>query len=170
MRKILFLGAAILFFSGTFANTNFELPVLKADQLMIPIGKTGKKISYAELATISLADFQAMTGKKMNFIERLNFRMAQSKIRKSIAADGSIKNKRILKYFSKGRGGSGETGFHAGGFALGFFIGLIGIVIAYVIDDEYKRNRIKWAWIGWGICVVLYLALIVIFFSSGPYD
>jgi hypothetical protein len=170
MRKILFLAGAILLFGANFAATNVELAVLKADQLMIPIGKTGQKISYAQLATISMSDFQTLTGRKMSFIERMNFRMAQSKIRKSIAADGSIKNKRVLKFFSKSRGRSGEKGFHAGGFALGFFLGLIGVVIAYVIDDDYKRNRIKWAWIGWGIFVVLYLTLILVFLSSGPYD
>jgi hypothetical protein len=169
MKKILFLGTAILFFGAAFASTNVELPVLKADQLMIPVGKTGQKISYGQLATISMTDFQALSGRKMNFIERMNFRMAQSKIRKSIDADGSIKNKRLLKFFSKGKGGAGETGFHLGGFALGFFIGLIGVLIAYVINDDYKRNRVKWAWIGWGVFVVLYVALLVIILSSGTY-
>ena len=157
MRKILFLGTAFLVFSATFATTNAELPALKADQVFIPIGKTGQKISWAQLATISLADLQALTGKKMNFIQRMNFTIAQSKIRKSIAADGTIKNKNIQKMFA--RGGSGETGFHVGGFALGFLLGLIGVLIAYLIRDDYKRNRVKWSWIGWGVWVVLYLII-----------
>jgi len=169
MRKFLFLGTALLFFSATFATTNVELPVLKADQVFIPIGKTGQKISWAQLATISMTDLQALTGKKMNFIQRMNFRMAQSKIRKSIATDGTIKSKKILKMVSKAKGGSGETGFHLGGFALGFFLGIIGIVIAYVINDDYKRNRVKWAWIGWGKLVVLEVVLIILLINSGDF-
>ena len=58
---------------------------------------------------------------------------------------------------------------HLGGFALGFFIGLIGVLIAYIIEDDYKRNRVKWAWIGWGVFVVFYVALLVIILSSGTY-
>jgi len=165
VRKIVFLGATLLFFSAIFAASNMELSVLKADQVFIPIGKAGQKISWAQLATISLPDLQAITGKKMNFIQRMNFQVAQSKIRKSIASDGAIRNKRILKFFSKGKGGSGERGFHIGGFALGFFLLLIGVGIAYLIDDDYQRNRIKWAWIGWGVFVVLYVALILLFNS-----
>jgi hypothetical protein len=165
MRKFLFLGTALLFFTATFATANVEAPVLKADLLFFPIGKNGEKISYAQLATITLADLQALTGKKMGFVQRLNFRMAQSKIRKSIAADGTIKNKKIAKFFtSKGR--AGETGFHLGGFALGFFVGLIGVLIAYLINDDFKRNRVKWAWIGWGIFVVLYLILLLTLLNS----
>jgi hypothetical protein len=165
MRKVLFLGTAMLLFSASFAISNVEVPVLKADQIFIPIGKTGQKISYAQLATISMTDLQALTGRKMNFIERMNFRMAQSKIRKSIAADGTIKNKKIAKLFTK-KGGAGDSGFHLGGFALGFFFGLIGVLIAYLLNDDYKQNRIKWAWIGFGIFVVLWIILVVAVFAA----
>jgi len=165
MRKLLLLGTALLFFTATFATANVEAPVLRADQLFFPIGKSGEKISYAQLANISIADLQALTGKKMGFIQRLNFRIAQSKIRKSIAADGTIKNKKIAKFFTQ-KGHAGETGFHIGGFALGFLLGLIGVLIAYLINDDFKRNRVKWAWIGWGIFVVLYLILWLAVFNT----
>ena len=166
MGKVLFLGTTLLFFGATFAATSMEFPILKADEVFIPIGKTGQKISWAQLATIGLADMQALTGRKMNFIQRMNFRIAQSKIRKSTADDGTIRNKRILKFFSKAKGGSGETGFHLGGFALGFFLGLIGVLIAYAIDDDYKRNRVKWAWFGLGIFVVLYVVIILLVINN----
>ena len=164
MRKILFLGTALFLYSFTFAVANVERPNLKADKVFIPIGKTGQKISYAQLATISLKDLQALTGKKMNFIQRFNFRIAQSKIRKSFAPDGTIKNKKIQKMFS--RAGDGSTGFHIGGFALGFFVGIIGVLIAYLINDDYKRNRVKWAWIGFAIFIALWLILVAALSSS----
>src|SRR5262245_18024140 len=128
MRKLLFLGTALLMFSATFAISNVTAPVLKADQLFFPVGKSVQKISYAQLATISMADLQALTGKKMNFIQRMNFKMAQKKMRKSIAVDGTIKNKRIAKFFTK-KGSAGESGFHLGGFALGFLLWGIGVLI-----------------------------------------
>jgi hypothetical protein len=165
MRKILFLGTALLFVTATFATANVEAPILKADQLFFPVGKNGQKISYAQLATISLADLQALTGKKMGFIQRLNFRMAQSRMKKSIQADGTIKNKGIQKFFAK-KGGAGDSGFHLGGFALGFLLGLIGVLIAYLLNDDYKQNRVKWAWIGCAVFAVLWIILVVAVFAT----
>ena len=164
MRKLFLLATAFFVFTSSFASINTETPVLKADQLFFPVGKNGEKISYAQLASISIADLQALTGKKMGFFQRVNFRMAQSKMRKSIASDGTIKNKKVTKFFTT-KGRAGETGFHLGGFALGFFVGLIGVLIAYLIKDDFKRNRVKWAWIGWGIFVVIYLVLLLAFFD-----
>lgn len=160
MRKILFLGTALVLYSVTFASANVvELPLLKADQIMIPVGKTGHRISYAQLATISMADLQALTGKKMGFMQRLNFKMAQKRMQKSIAADGTIKNKKIAKFFTK-RGGGPDSGFHALGFILGLFLSGLGVLLAYVInDDDDKSNRVKWAWIGFGLGLVLYIVL-----------
>jgi hypothetical protein len=37
---------------------------------------------------------------------------------------------------------SGETGFHTGGFVLGFLLNLVGS-IAYLIKDDYKSNRVN---------------------------
>ena len=62
----------------------------------------------------------------------------------------------------------GRSGFNPGGFALGFFAGLIGVLIAYLIKDDHKKNRTKWAWLGLGIAVVLTaLAYAVVYASLG---
>ena len=164
MRKILFLGTALLFVTATFAIANVEAPILKADQLFFPVGKSGQKISYAQLATISLADLQALTGKKMSGMQKMNFRMVQKRMQKSIAADGTVKNKRIQKFFAKGK--AGDSGFHAGGFALGFLLWGLGVLIAYLIDDDYKQNRVKWAWIGVAAATVLWIILWIAVFTA----
>jgi hypothetical protein len=55
-------------------------------------------------------------------------------MKKSIAADGTIKNKRIAKFLAKGS--SGESGFHLGGFALGFSLWVWSLIIAYLLNDD----------------------------------
>lgn len=164
MKKFIFLVTTVLLITNSFGSSVIVPPAkLKASEVYLPIGKTGKQISLMELSTISMDDLQTLTGRKLNFGDRIAFRATQRKLKRNIAADGTIEKKKLEKFFVK-RGG--ETGFHLGGFALGFFVGLIGVLIAYIINDDYKHNRVKWAWIGFGIAVVVNIILIVAILSS----
>jgi hypothetical protein len=166
MKKLSFLAAAILFITSSFGSSTILSPrKLKANEVFIPIGNTGQKISLQELSTIHMKDLQTLMGKKISFAEKVSFTIAQRKIRNSISYDGTIESGKLKKLFKK-RGG--ETGFHLGGFALGFFVGLIGVLIAYLINDDYKHNRVKWAWIGFGIGVVISLAISLALMNSAP--
>jgi len=46
---------------------------------------------------------------------------------------------------------------------LGFFLGVIGVLLSYVIsgDEDVKRNRQKWAWIGLGVAVLIIIISII---------
>ena len=154
MRKFIFLFAAILCLSQSFASEIIPKPnKIYADQVFIPIAKTGKMISLAELSTISVKDFQVLVGKKIGIINKIMLKSAQKKIRQSINRDGTINNKKFDKLLKKAQDG----GFHIGGFALGFLLGLIGVLIAYLINDDKKSIRVKWSWIGAGVWVALVL-------------
>jgi len=134
-------------------------PLVKASDIRIPLNNTGKFISLQELADIKVADYEKLSGKKMRWINRLEFKLAQRKLRQSINADGTVNNKKLATL--AGKKADGETGFHVGGFALGFLLGLIGVLIAYLINDDKKSNRVKWAWIGWGVVVLLWLIIVL---------
>ena len=159
MKKVFTFFLASLLITFSMASVpNHESPKnskMCASEIFVPIGKTGNKISLLELSTISRTDLEKMTGKKMNFLERHAFYSAQNKLKKGIDNDGVVSNKKLQKAF--GQGGDGESGFHLGGFALGFLLGLIGVLIAYLIKDDKKPNRVKWAWVGFGVVVVLVL-------------
>jgi hypothetical protein len=131
----------------------------RAADLFIPLGNTGKTVSLQELATMKVADLEQKTGQKMGLLGRLEFKLAQKKLRHSINADGTINNKKMAMLASRDM--DGETGFHLGGFALGFLLGLIGVLIAYLINDGKHSNRVKWAWIGLAVWVVILLAIII---------
>lgn len=111
---------------------------------------------------ISGDDLEKLTGRKMNGGESYAFKVSQRKLKTGINADGVVTNKKLSKAFFAGN----ETGFHLGGFALGFLLGLIGVLIAYIINDEIKQNRRKWAWIGLGVVLVLSLILFAVFAGS----
>lgn len=160
MKKSLFLLAILAFSFQSFAvTTPGKSKAPKATEVFLPIGKNGELVSLYDLSQMKTRELQRVTGQKMGFFKRIGFKMAQNKLRNSINADGSFSQARAKKYYKRMIDGS--TGFHLGGFALGFFLGLIGVIIAYVIKDSKKRNRVKWAWIGLAIWLVLYLGLIL---------
>ena len=101
--------------------------------------KAQKEKAMMEMVSkMSVKDYEMLTGKKMNFAERLVFK---------------ITKKRFAKKLAMAEGGS--SGFNIGGFALGLLLGLIGVLIAYIFIKD--ANLIKWAWIGVGVLVVILL-------------
>lgn len=151
MKKILLLLSAFAFITITFAASYvFHIPP-KATDVYISVNEN-TRMSLMELSTINVKDYQLLSGQKMNFFERVAFKAGQKKLRKGISADGTITNKKLAQVAA-----DMSSGFHLGGFALGFFVGLIGVLIAYLIkgDEAVHKNRIKWAWIGFGAWVVI---------------
>jgi hypothetical protein len=140
------------------------LSPLKASDVRIPIGNTGKSVTLLELSTMNVDDLQHLTGQKMGWLKRMEFKVALRKLRHSVKPDGTVDIKSLNKLR---RGYYDEDGsFHIGGFALGFFLGAIGVLIAYLINDDYHHARVKWAWIGFGTFLVLYLILVIAVLSS----
>jgi hypothetical protein len=92
-----------------------------------------------------MKDLQKMTGKKMSFSEKMAYKAGQRSLRKNIHADGTL-DKGFVNKMTKAD--DLTSGFHLGGFALGLFLFIIGVLIAYIIEDDKKNSRVKWAWIG----------------------
>ena len=156
MKKIFILLLVLSISAPLFASTVPGTKTPNAKEIMIPIAK-GKVISFHDLAYIKAADYEKITGKKMSFLKKIEFKIAQRKLRRSMNEDGTFSDKRMEKMFKDDM--SGTTGFHLGGFALGLFLFLIGVLIAYLINDEKKNNRVKWAWIGAAAALVLWLLI-----------
>lgn len=159
MKKILVLFTALCFLTNTFAAFEIKHPTKNAAEIFLPVGNAGQKISLMDLSKISVKDFEKLSGKHLNFFDRIAFKSGQRNLRNGISVDGTIENKKLLK-FTDGDGDH-STGFHFGGFALGFFLPLIGVGIAYLIggEEDVRRNRVKWAWIGTGISATIFSAL-----------
>ncbi len=153
MKKIILLFTALCFFINSFAAFTLEAPLLKASEVYISVGRNGEKISLLDLSRMKVKEVQELTGKKMKFFDKIGFTIAQKKLRESINNDGTFNQKKMQKFFKKA--GDGTSGFHIGGFALGFLLGPIGVLIAYLMNDDNKSNRIKWSWIGFGLVVVI---------------
>ena len=152
LKLTLFFLLTILFVSQNSFSVNKKV---------IPSNTAIEKIGEVDLSAIqdmNLQDFLNMSakeigkkrGKKLKFKERIALGLAKRKIKKALKKG---KSEEEIKEMLASGGGD----FHVGGFLLGFLLGLIGVLIAYIA----VKDGIKWAWIGLGIWVLLWIVLFV---------
>jgi len=162
MKKAFILFLLIAVVSATYSSTNTipvsKNPSIKATEVYVPIGKNGQLISLMDLSEISVKDFEKLSGKKMKLTEKMNFKMKQRQLKKNINYDGSFSKKRVEKYFNKAALGGA---FSLSGLALGLFLSLIGVLIAYLITKGDKKGRVTWAWIGAAIGFIIWGAVLI---------
>lgn len=79
----------------------------------------------------------------------------------------------VKKQLKKGKEvNMAEMGKKAGGginflwLLIGFVLGLIGVLIAYLTREGHDDGRVKSAWIGAGIWLVLWILLVVFVFTT----
>jgi len=163
MKKTFIFFLLIAVFSATYSSTtstpvSSTNPSVKATEVYVPIGKTGQFISLMELSEIKVKDYEALSGKKMKLMEKVNFKMKQRELKKNINYDGTFSKKKVEKYFNKAALGGA---FSLSGLALGLFLSLIGVLIAYLITKGDKKGRVTWAWIGAAIGFIIWGAVLI---------
>lgn len=161
MRKMLLIMIVICIskvsFSALPKANSLEMPPMHSSQVDIYLKGTKQPINLHKLASIKRKEFESLTGNKMNFFERLGFKVLQRKLNRSIDKNGYLTDKNVKRLFKQN---SEDSSFHTGGFLLGFFGSWIGLIVAHLIRDENRPGRKKWAWIGFGLSFVV-VALII---------
>jgi hypothetical protein len=166
MKKVIILLAFIAGFSSVNSTPSLTpsskatLP-LRADEVYLPVGKTGNFISLMDLSHISVKDFETLSGQKLKFSEKVNFKIGQHELKKSINYDGTFNKKNVEKYLTNPKARALGGTFNLVGLLLGLFLSLIGVLIAYLITGDDKKGRVTWAWIGAAISLIVWGALLI---------
>lgn len=101
MKKFLGLILGLSVFTTSFAVGSSVAPAssnpakINAGEFFIPIGKDGQKISLLDLSQMKVKEFEALTDRKMKFVDKIKFRLGQKQLAKSINADGTISTKKL---------------------------------------------------------------------------
>lgn len=124
-------------FSVTKPTTDNELPSSLA---------AFKYLKASEFVKLSVKDYTALTGKKLNFFQRLSFNLTKVKMKHDLKKNPALK---ITDYVDA----SDSTTFKVDilWLLLGFLIG-IGVIAAYLTKQE--KYKITSAWIGFGLFLV----------------
>jgi hypothetical protein len=110
--------------------------------------------SVSDILTLNVKDMETKLGRKMSWKEKGAFKLAKYRFQRA------EKKGKLAAEFAKSSDGSIGIGF-----ALGFFLGFIGVLIAYLaFKDEAKT--IKGSWYGLGAAALLYIIFLVIFLSA----
>ncbi len=86
-------------------------------------------------------EYGILRGKKLSLVEKVEFKILQKRFKKKLYD------------------GEDSTGFNIGGFILGFLLGLIGVLLAYIFSKD--RNFRKWTWIGLGLYAIIIIIILV---------
>lgn len=95
MKKIVAFFFASIIMVQSFAAVNVELPARKASEIMMPLGTSGKAVSLQALTSMSVKEYQSLTGKHLKLSEKLAFKVAQKELRKTINPDGTVDMKKM---------------------------------------------------------------------------
>lgn len=107
-----------------------------------------KYLKASEFVNLSVAEFNSLTGKKLNFFQRMSFKVAKMRMKHDLKTNPNLL---ITDYVD----GVGTFKVDVLWLILGIILGPIGVLIAYLTKQE--SYKITSSWIGFGIAVLLSL-------------
>ena len=154
---VLMIGTlALLTFNTAKAFTTMVVISRPATLATIKYPNPLSLISAKQFLTLTPQKFQELTGKKMNLVQRLEFRMLQQKVKKMVRRGEVVTMADVQKRFE-------DVGsMNVLGFLLGLVLGPVGVVIALILKETGDVGSDVVRWSLYGLLVWLAIVLVVI--------
>lgn len=151
MKKFTLLLLLLVFAYPAITNAavHYPTPTISDIQANSPEALISQMDAEAILA-LKPSDVQAQTGQKMKLADRVALRLTQHQVRRAMKKGESLD---MGAYYEDARGN-----FSIGGFLLGFFFSLIGVLIAILFGGNAFRSALLGALCG--LLVVLIAVLV----------
>ncbi len=113
-------------------------------------GKKEKMIEQMRwFAGLTMKEYEKLRGKKLNFFERVSFRLNQHRV------------KQMLKDYSYGD--EPTTLQKISWLVKGLILGPIALILGYIFLRDEQRELLKWIWFGFaGWCILVAIILLTI--------
>ncbi|MDB5223478.1 MAG: hypothetical protein JWN83_2145 [Chitinophagaceae bacterium] len=151
MKKIkLLLLAVISIYAFSGVNMAYGFSVIKpvANTELPSTLVSSKYLNASEFVKLSVKEFSDLTGKKLNFFQRMSFKVTKMRMKHDLKKNPGLK---ITDYID----GDGSFRVDILWLFLGLILGPIGVLIAYLTKQE--SYKITSAWIGFGALVFVLL-------------
>ena len=161
MKRIVTLFLSFSFLATSFAAGTASIvvpaksPAPNANQILVPIGKSGEKVSLMELSHMRAKDFEALSGKKLSLANKVAFKVIQSRLRSSINSRGEVNTKVFEKAALKLSKAGDKAHNYLKLFLILLGVGIVFTILGFIIPFIW--------WLGWlaylaaGIFFVLWL-------------
>ena len=157
MKKFTVLLFAVAFSFATNAGIIY-VPTSSTDN--VKLGKVAvvdilSQLDAKSFVALTPAKVAEMTGQKMTLNQKINLKLAQRQVKKDLKKGRNVNMMEMAKR-------AGDGSFNWGAAALGFFLGLIGVLIVYLAFKNDKEAARKAGWIGFAVGLALALIFILI--------
>lgn len=147
MKKIkLLLVAAFSIYAFSGVNMTYGFSVIKPVEPESSLAAF-KYVKASEFVKLSVKEYSELTGKKLNFLQRLSFKATKMKMKHDLKRNPELK---ITDYIN-----ADSTTFQIDALwlILGILIGPIGVLLAYLTKQE--KYKITSTWIGFAVWLIL---------------
>jgi len=148
-KKIFFLTVMILALSFNSYSSVISFPVIALSNIIpgeTPNSKQKLMIMQMKwFVHLTSADYEKLRGKKLNFIERVAFKLNQRRM------------KQMLKHYKEEPGIFNKIGW----LVKGLLFGPLAVLLAYIFLRDDDRELIKWVWFGFAGWAIILVALLV---------
>jgi hypothetical protein len=157
MKKFTVLLFAVVFSFATNAGIIY-VPTSSTDN--VKLGKVAvvdmlSQLDAKSFVALTPAKVAEMTGQKMTLNQKINLKLAQRQVKKDLKKGRDVNMIQMAQR-------AGDGSFNWGAAALGFFLGLIGVLIVYLAFKNDKEAARKAGWIGFAVGLALTLILILV--------
>lgn len=111
-----------------------------------------------QFLTLTPQKYQELTGKKMNLVQKVEFKMVQHKVKKMVRRGDVVTMADVQKKFED------MSSMNVLGFLLGLILGPVGVIIALILKEtgDVGADTVRWSLYGLLIWLAIVLLVVLI--------
>ncbi|HET9825667.1 MAG TPA: hypothetical protein VFP87_10035 [Chitinophagaceae bacterium] len=152
---VLLLGTvALLTFNAAKAFTSFLVLSKPGPSTTIKNPNLLSLITAKQFLALTPQKYQELTGKKMNLVQKVEFKMIQHKVKKMVKRGEVVTMADVQKKFED------MSSMNVLGFLLGLILGPVGVIIALILKEtgDVGADTVRWSLYG----LLIWLAIVLI--------